>query len=540
MAFVQASAEPQGEFKHSIFRGPNGDMPLEDRKVVAESLRKALSGEYGMNRLSVEETTELRKSVANNIGVNVALSLYGIPLQVPAKMLYTVISPWRNKLPRSVVGGVNFSYRKITGINTKHVWGSVPEATPNVTGRNTRIAYNAEPLTSVNFKTLEMESILTREALFGGSSSITPGQDFAPMEFMTLSLLQSTFMAEEYMHLFGNVTTLGKVSGVTEVGVTQSATATGGLTPATNYYVYITPLTGQGLYGGSATGDGTQAKGQVAALDSTGEGTGDEFVIATEGGGGAGDTTIKATWTDIPGAVAYNCYIGATTGIANAKYAGTTYYNTFEFSVAPGSLAASRPNGASTTANAYDWDGFIAQLGASALGGQPCYYKALNNASLTGDSTTGVQELDDANLFLFDQYKTGVDEWWVNPLQKRSCDKIILGSTSPYYRLDATAGDQNITGGLAAGSMMNRFTGQKQPIIVHPNLPPGMMIGMNHQLGAYYPNANVGENVEVKLSWDYAKTEFAMDRRAIQPGIDMAGALVTYAPFAHAIIKGAK
>ena len=175
MAFVPAAHVPQGEYRHSIFRGPNGDMPLEDRKTVAEALRKALSGEFGLTKLSPEETNELRKTVTNNLGVNTALSLYGIPLQVPAKMLYTVVSPWRNKFPRSVTGGVNFSYRQITGINTKHVWGSVPEASASVTGRNTRISYNAEPLTTVTYKTLEMETILTREALFGGSSTITPG-----------------------------------------------------------------------------------------------------------------------------------------------------------------------------------------------------------------------------------------------------------------------------------------------------------------------------------------------------------------------------
>lgn len=538
MSSVIDPGVPQGEFRHPIFITPDGMLPLEKRRAVAETLRKALNGEFGLGIYDRDKTGEIMKTVTNNLGVNTTMALAGIPLMVPAKMLYTVVSPLRNKFPRFVRGGLNFSYRQVTGINTKRVWPSVPEASGSVTGRNTRLSYNAEPLTTVNFKSLEMETILTREALFGGSSTLTPGQDFAPQEFATLSLLQAMFMAEEDVIIGGNSADLGNVAGVAKAS-TQQATTVGGLTASTTYYIYVTPLTLQGLRSGAASGDGTQAKGQAGTgSDSTGEGTGAEFALATTAGGNAGDEAIDITWTDVPGAFAYNCYIGATTGIANAKYAGTAYTNSYSFQVAPGSLTGGRPNAADTTGNAYDFDGLVKLCATAYAGSYPPYFSNLNGAALTGDNTTGVAELDAANLYAFQNYKTGPSEWWTDPATKLKIDKIILGSSAPYWRLEAAQGDTRVTGGLSAGFQMNRYTGVKQPIYTHPNLPSGMIIGICEDLGPYYPNSNVGANVEMDLAWDYLKTDYSRDRRADQPGIDMSGALVTFAPFAHAILKG--
>jgi len=156
----------------------------EQASVLFEELRKANASKFdGMNR-------PIQKDATDNIGVTSPLGLQGAPLQVPAKLLYPSLTPLRNRLARGTTGGLGFTYREITGINTTKIWPSVAEATDSTTGRNTRIAFNEANVTK-NYKTLEMENMLTPEAQFGSNSSITPGQDFDAAGFADLALLQA-------------------------------------------------------------------------------------------------------------------------------------------------------------------------------------------------------------------------------------------------------------------------------------------------------------------------------------------------------------
>lgn len=464
---------------------------------------------------SWEELDEIRKTVSNQSGVVTGLGLVPYPLEAPAKLLYPVLTPLRNRFPRRVVGGTGVNYKKITGINTANVWGSVAEATSSTTGRNTPIKYN-EVDVAESWKTYGMESFFTPEAQRGSSSTIVPGQAFNAEEFATLSCLQATMLAEEYLLLGGNVTALGKVTGIAK-HATQAATTIGGLTPATNYFIYVTALTLQGYKANSA--------GQVAAVDAVGEAICDEVTIATTAGGNAGDESIAITWTAKRGALAYNVYISSVTGAANSKWYGR-YTTNYALLLAEGS--GGRLNAADQTGNALDFDGIIAIAEKAANNG---YYLSLDNATLTGDNKLGVNEFTTAFKSFWDNYKVGPTAILCNSSQRNKISEIVLGSSAPIMRIEGTAGDQKVTAGMFVGDVLNPYMGELVPILTHPDLPPGTIVFLGERLGPNYPNANIGANVEEMLAWDYQREDFARVGRKTEFGVYASGSLVVRAPF---------
>ena len=517
------------------------------RAALAKEMRNAANGEYGYIRLdgvslTKAEAAQFAKDATNQIGVAIPLGLLGVPLEVPAKLLYPVPTPLRNRLPRETVGGNSITFRKITAINTQNVWGSVAEATDSTSGRNSRIAYNEANIT-YNFKSIEAETMLTPEALFGGNSRVTPGQDFQAEDFARLSLLHATMLAEEKIILGGNVSALGLLATPVLGTAVGLATGLGSLTAATAYFIRISALTLQGYLRGSTGNGGADAAGETHATN--------EMSRTTATGGSTGDKSINVQFTPIRGAVAYNVFVGTTTGNANCKYVATVTSSAFTIlstttiaatynsgtTAAPDVHSNNVANTADQTANTNDYDGLVAQCTKSAFG--PGYWLgAVEGATLTGDSTGGVNEYDVAFKAFYDLYKIGPDEVWVNTTQKKKTDQIAAGSSAPVYRIDVAAGDLNITGSLGVRSVMNRYMGKETPVTVHPFLPAGTVLFVSYGLGPYYAAANVGDNVKIWLGWDYRAITFGLVKRAVEMGMDLNGALVVYGNFALGGIQG--
>ena len=333
---------------------------------------------------------------------------------------------------------------------------------------------------------------------------------------------------------------VARPTGDAIVGV---ATTLGSLTAATAYYIRVSALTLQGWLNSSTGHAAADALGETPATN--------EMTRTTAAGGSTGDVSINAHWTAIPGAVAYNVYVGTVTGNANCTYVGTVTGTSCTI-LSLTRLAATYNNGitmmadvhstnvgntADKTAVATDYDGVIAQCTKTAFG--PGYYKALaDGATLTTDLKGGIQEFDDAFRYEFDHYKVGFDEIFVNSAQKEEIDRVSVGSTAPIYRIDVKAGDLNATGSLGFRDANNRYMGNAVPVTVHPFLPPGTILFVSYALGPYYSGSNVGENMTMFLGWDYRSVTFGMVKRALEIGIDWNGALVVYAPFALGAIQG--
>jgi len=507
---------PRNQYPMTLSHPLMAGLSATEQETVLGVLAKSLSGEDGYLTMGGRR---IQKDATGNIGVTTGLGLLGLPLEAPAKLLYPVPTLLRNRLPRPVVGGSSTTFRKIKAINKNKIWGSVAEASDSTTGRNSRIAFD-EADTTYNFKSIEMETMLTPEALFGSNSQITPGQDFDARGFASLSLLQSTQLAEEDILLGGNPTALGDVAGMANAA-TQPAAATGTLAVSTAHYVFITAFTLQG-YRLSAQGQGTV----TASTDVAGETTQATSFTTTTAGSGAGSDARKVTWTAKRGAVGYNVYVSTTNTIASAKYFATVYVNECTITSLPGS--GNRPNAVDQTGNSLDFTGLIQFCENTDAG----YYNSLNGAALTADGSSSVTEIDTLFRTMYTLYKTGPSELFVNVAEKYKIDKLVAGSTAPTLRIDAQAGDLSITGTVGVKDLMNRYTGQKVPVTVHPTLPPGTILAPCFNLGPFYAGANVGQNVDMPLSWDYRLLPFAMAKRAEEWGMDLRGCMRVYANFA--------
>lgn len=496
----------------------------EASQALAKSMRDAATGEYGF----IDGFgNKIQKDATNQVGVALPLGLLGVPLEVPAKLLYSVPTPLRNRLPRETIGGASVTFRKITAINSTNVWGSVAEASDSTSGRNSRIAFNEANIV-YTFKTIEQESMLTPEALFGSNSQLTPGQDFQAEDIARLTLLHATMIAEERMLLGGNIAALGNVVGITKTAITQLTTAIAGssLVALTAYNVQVTALTLQGFIQNSLGGDAAGIFGETTAAAAT--------VLTTAAAASAGDTSLAITWTAVPGAVAYNVYL--LTGAA-AKFQQRVFVNYAQIlSTGTGAVV----NVTDKSPNALDYDGLVAQCCKTAF--IPGYYLALpvvaaGAATLTSDGAAGVNEIDLAFKTFYDTYKIGPDEVWVNTSQKKKVDQIVAGSSAPVLRIDAAAGDLNIKGSIGVRSIMNRYMGKETPVTVHPFLPAGTILFVSYGLGPFYAASNVGDNIKVFLGWDYRSITFGLTKRAVEMGMDLNGALVVHANFALGAIQ---
>lgn len=488
-----------------------------------------------------EQGNVIRKDATQNVGVNTALGLAPVPMEGPAKYLVPILTPFRNMFARTVYGGPGKQYRRITGINTKKLWGSTAEFVPGSTsGRNGFLALDEKDAT-LNWKKFGIDNFVTPEARTAGSSTITPGQDFNPEQVASITTLQGTMLLEEQLLLGGQGSAALAAPAAATKSATQVATGIGGLTAATTYYVRVSALTLQGIFGSSTGNGGADASGETTAAN--------EAALATASGGTAGDKTLAVQWVAIPGAVAYNVFFGTSTGNSNCKYVVTTAVNCVTVNTATtankwtgtATLGAAYTdvhsnnvgNTANKSQNALDFDGLIYQ----AATGTNAYFASLNGAALTSDGKQGVAEILALFKSLFDNYRVSPTAVAVASTQRDQINAIIVGNTSPAFRTQVETGSTTLVGGLQVAAVLNPYFNLNVPLITHPNMPNGTIVALCDKLGQWYPTANIPANLEVGLGYDYQRYDYAFANQAYEMGVYARGGLIVYAPFALGVIQ---
>jgi hypothetical protein len=494
-------------------------MSPEERANILGAVRKSLNGEYGYYN---DKDEIIQKDVSGNVGATSGLGLAPIPLDAPAQLVYPILTPLGKSTPRETKGGPSITFRSITAINTANLWPSVAEAVAGgATGRNSAMAFDEVDKT-VAFKTYGMEGFLTPEAEFGGNYA---GQNFNLREFSTLTNLQGMMRAQELLMLGGNITALGNVAGIAKTTV-QPADATGTLTAATDYYVYVTALILRGYAIGSK-GQGTV----TAGVDAFGETTGAEVTLATTASG-AGSDALSVTWTPKANAVAYNVFVGASTGIANSKYVGTYTTPYAQILAVP---TGNRVNATDTTANALDFDGYYSLISAA----NGAYVVPYTNQAFTADGRGGITQLSDALRYMWTSKKVSPDFFLMNAIDRDAAATVIAAASAPAARLNAEFGQGKLVGGISFTGVINPYFGDRTiPFLVHPDAVPGTVLGVCQNLGEYYPQSGVAANFSMRMCWDYRREDFAKVRRGDEFGIYARGALINRAPFASFKLTG--
>jgi hypothetical protein len=504
----------------------NGFAP-ERKTAIKKALADSYAAPMGLDPALLEE---LRKDTTIS-GMTTGGGLNPYSLQAPALNLWPVVTPIRNVVPREVIGALAHHWLRISAVDPAEDFGFVAEPTDTtantVAGRAGFMQVTTQT-DSVTFKTLGLDGYITFEQRYGGKGGV-PSNDFRTEEVERLALLQSVMMREEKADLFANVTGLGTVSAATTTGVDQAATGVGTLTAATHYYIWVTALTGSG-YRKGRTGRVT------AGSDVSGESFGTEADIQTAAGGNAGDKSINITWPWKTGAVAYNVYVGTTTGRTNCFYYATVTTNYYKITTPTPTAGTHFPNAADQTADAYAYDGYIPLFLAKA--GYVAQLGGATNATWTGSG--GVcAEWDACFQYLFTHYFLGPDVAYVSAADKALINGILLSATAPTYRINMQPGQTGWTGGLSIGSHLNQYTGKDVQIIVHPYMPKGTVLFWTHNLGEYYPNLNIPNPVKKLLSFDYLSLEFGRTALRDEFGVYFKGAPTIQAGFPLAIIQGA-
>jgi hypothetical protein len=468
--------------------------------------------------------------------INTGTGLVAFDLQAPAKNLYPVNTPIRNRIPRVGGGlGVATNWRQVSAIIGSGIGdgsGWVPEGQ-----RSARMSYSTATK-AASFVTMGEEDQVTFEARNAGNGF----EDIQAK--MVMRLLQKMMLKEESAIIGGNATlALG-----TTPTPSLAAAGSGATLPALTYSVICIALTYEG-YRNASIANGVAAVAAITGAD------GQTFTL----NGGAAQKSAAATQVitlgqilscsvaAVNGAVAYAWFTGAA---GSEKLEAITTINSVTFSapLAGTHQAASAITAADNSLNAsYAFDGLL----TSALkAGSGAYVRSLatgvagTGTVLTASGRGSVVEIDTMLQAMWDQFQVSPTVLFCNSQEiKNITTKVLTGASSApllQFFSDPAKGMASLVGGGAIDFYYNPFamgTGYKIPIMIHPNIPAGTILGWAENLPAQYQSNEVPNVAEVKTRADYYQINWPQRTRAQEVGVYAEEVLAVYAPFAMGVIS---
>jgi len=450
-----------------------------------------------------QETIDMTKGVMANgpqglKGITVASNyLYGYPLEAPAKKLYFIEDAMRRRIPRvqNPQGGTAAHWKQVTAINASKIKAAVAEAAIN---------------SDITFTDAEKSAIYRSLSMTGKYSdeSRVMGRKFEDIPaFAMLSALQSLMIQEDRYIIGGNRSALGTPTGLAVV----DSDVAGSLTASTAYDFGVSALTIHGWLNGAV--GGTSADESIGGVITT---------FSTAGG----KTSAVLSWTDVPGAFAYNVYITLHGG--TYKYQKTVFCNKTNVSTIVSGAAC---NVGDLTADAYAFDGIAAQLIAGSS-----YYVSMAGAPLTSDGAAGVVQIETMLQSIWNTARTGPTMFLANAQEAKALKLLSVGSsTANAVRIMVEQGEgREFKAGSSVGTYWNPYMAQEIPIIVSVHCPPGKIFALAERVP--YPNAETPNNFEIETAQEYFGQEIAKTDRSQKVIVSCIEALKVYFPPACGII----
>lgn len=469
--------------------------------------------------------------------ISQATGLVAYDLQAPAKNLYPVNTPIRNRIPRVPGnGGTATNWRVVQAIlgSGFDAMGWVPEGQ-----RSARMSYTTANK-AATYVTLGEEDQVSFEAV-GAAAGFEDIQ-----ATMTMRLLQKTMLKEENAIVMGN----SSVALGTPTTPTLSASGSGATLPTLTYSVIVVALTGEGFRNSSL------ANGVPANSSSITGADGNSFTL----NGGRSNKSAAATQAVTLGQTLF-CSTPAIRGaVAYAWYTGAAGSERLEAITTINSVAFSAPlNGTRQLASAVT---AADQSQNASLGFDGLLYTAFNasnsayfNSLATGTAGTGtvltasgrgtVNEIDVMLQSMWDTYQVSPTVIYVNSQElKNISNKALAGpGSAPLLQIFQPNNDPNGYAGLVAGGVVgwyfNPFAmngGMRIPIMLHPTLPAGTILAWCENLPAQYLSNNVPNVAEMKVRRDYYQLNWPLRTRQYEAGVYCEEVLAVYAPFAMGVI----
>ncbi len=459
-----------------------------------------------------------------------ATGLVWYDLERPAKILYPVITPLRNMIPRvGGRGGTAVHWKAITGINTQGMRGFVSEG-----NRGGAVTTSLKSYTAA-YKGVGLEDYVTFEADYAAVNL-----DDAKARAVE-GLLRSVMISEEGAILGGNASlALGTTPQPAGTAGTSGSLATA------SYNVYCVALSAEGYRFSSVSGG---VPGQIVRTNT--DGSSDTF-----GGGSAAPSTVRTvsvtgpsgsiacTVAPVQGAVAYAWFWGTA---GNELLGAITTINSIVITAtATGTQNVSTLSG-DNSRNSLSFDGLLSLINGAGQGDGDSSSGSLINTQATGTAGTGtvltaqnggVAEIDADLKAFWDNYRLSPDIIIVNSQELTNITaKVIGGGGTPLFRFNMDAvqsGSVNpltFTAGAVIGTYLNKFTmagGSLVKVLLHPNCPPGTIIYYSTKIP--YPLSNVANILQILTRRDYYQIEWPLKARKYEYGVYADEVLQCYFP----------
>lgn len=478
---------------------------------------------------------DLRKATGT---VTTASGLVAYDLESPAKNLYPVLTPIRNRIPRVTRGGgtgVAANWKEVSaiaGASGLPAMGWVPEGQ-----RAPRMSVMTADR-SANYITLGLESDVTFEAQSAGRGF----EDVLASAGMRL--LQQTMILEEYAILGGN----RSVALGSTATPALAASGSGATLPSATYSVRVFALTFEGYLMASLSGGIKRAVAQTGMDGAT--------IMLNGGSSGAGSAATQAVTlgqtlfgsvTAIRGAVAYAWYVGTA---GNEKLEAITTINSVAFSgpLAGTGQALSVISDAATDRSRNASDAFDGLLYRAFDSSGLAYYRALvtgtagTGTPLTASGRGTIVEIDVMLRSFWDNYRLSPEELYVSSQELTNIYAKCFSGSNPLVRFVVDGGNpqaMTFAAGQVIGWYVNPYSldgGQVIPIRLHPNMPAGTILAWSQNLPAYYQSSSVPQVAEVQCRRDYYQIPWPIVTRSNATGVYVEEVLKVHASFALGVL----
>lgn len=523
--------EFQGELNKSFsLPNTNGLTPTQDptRALEALAATKSLAPDAlaGLNNAIASQriaSQEIQKDISLTSPLSTSFAAFD--LEAPAKLLTPRPTPLRNRIPRKKGVGTSHRIKRITGYTGTgtggqgQIWPGVSESTTTAFGsinfeRGSKISYTADDII-LPYNSYSLSDSVSFDANFSGLGY----QDLRQLS--STSTLYATMLMEERMMLMARGTASGYAGALSapSTPTVAAVSPTGSVTALANatYYVYVTA---------------------DAGISSTGFG---ESVTTTVVSQATSSQALTVTIAPVVGAIAYNVYVGTTTGAANAYYQGRTTGTVFTLGGAgttnTGNQAALKTSGAlatraasDTSAYATGYDGILPTV----LGPNSGYN---NNINSVFSNTNPGTEFQTVFANLYNSVKADPDEILMNGSDRKQLSDAIKGSANANYRLQISQDEATgVTFGSVVNGIVNETTGKSLDITVHPWLPQGVAPVLSYTLPI--PDTEVSDVWANYLVQDYMGIQWPVTQFAYEFSTYFRGTFFCSAPAWNGVVSG--
>lgn len=448
-----------------------------------------------------------------------AADIPGVNLLPLARLMLPVYAGLRRRLPQQApqTGSDQATWRAQLGFGGLSFGAlmSVAEAAIGEASAESFLTFNAP------YRDTTINDQVTLKSTFASR-----GYD-DPLQVATIYTLSGLLQAEERVLLGQNEAALTAPTTVTGTPV-----ASGGALADDAYTVSVSALTYRGWLIGADGNDGVaNSQGETVATDSA--------AVVVAGGGGAG--SIDATWTAMPGAVAYNVYLNDGTA---QRYVATVTTTAYTITAYPG--AGNVDNTANTTANANGYEGLIQWCEQSTI-----YGNAIPNKVTPTDLTGAALTTSNSGIVQFDtMLRTLWNNWQI-------CPSLIIGSANAIgevtnllmglnnaslYRIEVSQERGTIAGGAMVTGYVNKYApyadGSPRYVdtIAHPYLPDGTFLFVTETIP--YPMSREARGWCIETLIPYTYFPLAQSTLVYPFAVTLSESLLCFHPAVQTAITG--